>query len=186
MRVLPPFEQKIRGQIRDEMATKPLITVMAIKERMVRGLRPRLRLHLHPQAGQQGAQREIVIEIDRAQIEPRLAFTRENYRMMREELLKIVYWTPEKSKRHQQAARTLRRGCQERRRARRCNPKRGSRSRHVQEAARSACEGNPLRASKVEEYEVCDWCGEEISDPLRTFQRGRARAAGPLNHVQRD
>jgi hypothetical protein len=35
---------------------------------------------------------EIVIEIDRAQIEPRLAFTRENYRMMREELLKIVYW----------------------------------------------------------------------------------------------
>jgi hypothetical protein len=38
--------------------------------------------------------REGLIEIDRTQIEQRIAFTRENYRMMREELLKIVYWTP--------------------------------------------------------------------------------------------
>ena len=37
------------------------------------------------------------IEVDRTQIEERLNFTRENYRMMREELLKIVYWTPEKA-----------------------------------------------------------------------------------------
>lgn len=34
MRYLPPFEEKIRHQTRDEMARKPLITVMAIKERM--------------------------------------------------------------------------------------------------------------------------------------------------------
>jgi hypothetical protein len=40
---------------------------------------------------------EIGVEIDRAQIEPRLAFTRENYRMMREEQMKIVYWKPEDS-----------------------------------------------------------------------------------------
>jgi hypothetical protein len=39
--------------------------------------------------------REGLIEIDRTKIEQRMNFTRENYRMMREELLKIVYWTPE-------------------------------------------------------------------------------------------
>jgi hypothetical protein len=36
----------------------------------------------------------IVVEVDRAQIEPRLASLRENYRLMRDELLKIVYWKP--------------------------------------------------------------------------------------------
>jgi len=36
--------------------------------------------------------REGLIEADRTQIEQRMQFTRENYRMMREQLLKIVYW----------------------------------------------------------------------------------------------
>jgi hypothetical protein len=39
--------------------------------------------------------RESLIDADRTQIEQRLNFTRENYRMMREELLKIVYWSPD-------------------------------------------------------------------------------------------
>jgi hypothetical protein len=38
---------------------------------------------------------EIVAEVDRAKIEPRLAELRENYRMMRERLYEIVYWKPE-------------------------------------------------------------------------------------------
>ena len=38
------------------------------------------------------------IEVDRTKIEERMAFTRENYRMVREELLKILYWTPENAK----------------------------------------------------------------------------------------
>ncbi len=36
--------------------------------------------------------RESRVELDRTQIEERMSFTGENYRMMREELLKIVYW----------------------------------------------------------------------------------------------
>ena len=36
--------------------------------------------------------REALIVADRRQIEERMDFTRENYRMMREELLKVVYW----------------------------------------------------------------------------------------------
>jgi len=41
------------------------------------------------------ARNQIMVEVDRAQIEPRLAELRENYRVMREQFLKIVYWKPE-------------------------------------------------------------------------------------------
>ena len=37
----------------------------------------------------------MLIEVDSTKIEERMAFTRENYRMVREELLKILYWPPE-------------------------------------------------------------------------------------------
>jgi hypothetical protein len=86
-----PREEKIRHQIRDELAIRPIITMTALKERVedvfgrgfdyeyIRKLVDKVR-------------NEIVVEIDRAQIEQRMAFTRENYRVMREELLKIVYW----------------------------------------------------------------------------------------------
>jgi hypothetical protein len=36
--------------------------------------------------------RQTLVEIDRAQIEQRMAFTRENYRMDREKLMEIMYW----------------------------------------------------------------------------------------------
>ena len=36
--------------------------------------------------------RQTLVEIDRAQIEQRMAFTRENYRMVREKLMEITYW----------------------------------------------------------------------------------------------
>jgi hypothetical protein len=39
--------------------------------------------------------RKGLIEADRTQIEERMNFTRENYRMMRDRLLKIIYWDPE-------------------------------------------------------------------------------------------
>jgi hypothetical protein len=94
MRVLPPFEEKIRHQIRDEMAKKPLISVMAIKERIEevfgRGFDY---TYIRKLTGK--VRNEISYEIDSATIEPRLASLRENYRMMRERLLKILYWKPE-------------------------------------------------------------------------------------------
>ncbi len=75
------------------MAKKPLISVTAIKERMEevfgRGFDY---TYIRKLTGK--VRNEISYEIDSAKIEPRLAFTRENYRMMREELLKIVYWQP--------------------------------------------------------------------------------------------
>jgi hypothetical protein len=91
MRRLPPFEDKIRQQIRDEFAIKPAITMTALKERIEnvcgRGFNYE---YIRKLVGK--VRNEIVVEIDRTQIEQRLAFTRENYRMMRQKLLKIVYW----------------------------------------------------------------------------------------------
>jgi hypothetical protein len=93
MRILPPFEEKLRAQIRDQLARKPLIRVMPTKERMEevfgRGFDY---TYIRKLTGK--VRNEIAYEIDSAKIEPRLAFTRENYRVMREELLKIVYWKP--------------------------------------------------------------------------------------------
>lgn len=40
-------------------------------------------------------ERQALEEADRTKIEERIQFTRENYRMARERLLKILYWRPE-------------------------------------------------------------------------------------------
>jgi hypothetical protein len=75
MRRLPPFEEKIRHQIRDELAKKPIITMSALKERLetvfgrgfdyeyIRRLTGKVR-------------NDLTVDVDRAQIEPRLAALR--------------------------------------------------------------------------------------------------------------
>src|SRR3984893_224199 len=94
MRILPPFEQKIRHSIRDELAKKPTITMVRLKEQLEKEYgRDFHHTYIRKLVGK--VRNEISYEIDTAKIEPRLAFTRENYRMMREALLQIVYWTPE-------------------------------------------------------------------------------------------
>jgi hypothetical protein len=93
MRILPPFEERIRHSIRDELAKKPTITMTALQEQEKEYGRDFHFLYLRKLAGK--VRNEIVHDVDRATIEPRLAELRENYRLMREELLKIVYWNPE-------------------------------------------------------------------------------------------
>ena len=94
MRILPPFEDKIRHSIRDELAKKPTITMTGLKEQLEKEYgRDFHHSYVRKLVGK--VRNEINYEIDTAKIEPRLAFTRENYRMMREELMKIVYWKPE-------------------------------------------------------------------------------------------
>jgi hypothetical protein len=94
MRVLPPVEEQIRRIIRDERAKDPLITCLglehALEKHFQRGFSYRYVAKLADKVA-----RESLITADRMQIEERMNFTRENYRMMREELLKIVYWTPD-------------------------------------------------------------------------------------------
>jgi hypothetical protein len=94
MRILPPFEEKIRHSIRDELAKKPTITMAGLKEQLEKEYGRDFHFtYLRRLVGK--VRNEIVHDVDRATIEPRLAELRENYRVMREELLKIVYWNPE-------------------------------------------------------------------------------------------
>jgi len=93
MRVLPPFEDKLRHQIRDEIAKTPTLSVSGIKERLEKTFGKGFDYtYIRKLTGK--VRNEISHEIDSAKIEPRLAELRENYRLMREQLLKIVYWTP--------------------------------------------------------------------------------------------
>ena len=94
MRILPPFEDKIRHSIRDEIAKKPTVTMSALKEQLEKEYGRDFHFsYLRKLVGK--VRNEISYEIDTAAIEPRLAELRENYRVMREALLKIVYWSPE-------------------------------------------------------------------------------------------
>jgi hypothetical protein len=94
MRILPPFEEKIRRSIRDELAKKPTVTMTALKEQLEKEYGRDFHFsYLRKLVGK--VRNEISHEIDTAKIEPRLAELRENYRVMRDALLKIVYWNPE-------------------------------------------------------------------------------------------
>jgi hypothetical protein len=94
MRILPPVEEEIRRIIRDERAKDPLITVSglekALEDHFQRGFS-----HQYVSKIADKVAREGLIELDRTRIEDRMSFARENYRMMRERMLKIIYWTPD-------------------------------------------------------------------------------------------
>src|ERR1700730_15894941 len=93
MRILPPVEEEIRRVVRDERAKDPLITVSglehALEKHFERGFS-----HQYVSKIADKVAREGLIEADRTRIEERMNFTRENYRMMRERMLKIIYWQP--------------------------------------------------------------------------------------------
>ena len=94
MRILPAVEEEIRRVVRDGRAKDPLIRVAGLKgvleERFKRGFS-----HQYVSKIADKVAREGLMEADRTQIEQRMQFTRENYRMMRERLLKIIYWAPD-------------------------------------------------------------------------------------------
>jgi hypothetical protein len=91
MRILPPVEEEIRRVVRDERAKDPLISVArleaALENHFQRGFS-----HNYVSKIADKVAREGLIEADRTRIEERMNFTRDNYRLMREQLLKIVYW----------------------------------------------------------------------------------------------
>jgi hypothetical protein len=84
-------EEEIRRVVRDARARDPLIRVAGLEavleKHFSRGFS-----HQYVSKIADKVAREGLIEADRTRIEHRMQFTRENYRMMREELLKIVYW----------------------------------------------------------------------------------------------
>ena len=88
------MEAEIRRVIRDARAKDPLITVRRI-QRLLEGRFQRGFSYKYIARVAEKVDRDARAQADRAQIEQRLNFTRDNYRMMRDEPLKIVYWSPE-------------------------------------------------------------------------------------------
>jgi hypothetical protein len=94
MRIVPELDHKIRREIRDARAIDPLISVVALQEQLEKQFaRTFSRKYIAKLAMK--VERQGLIEADRTKLEERMQFTRENYRMMREALLKVVYWKEE-------------------------------------------------------------------------------------------
>jgi hypothetical protein len=93
-RITPPFEDKIRRAIRDTKAVDPLITQQKLRETLDRkfshSFSPEYVRKLASKVG-----REVRLEADYKAIESRLSEIRETFRMGRERLLRIIYWTSE-------------------------------------------------------------------------------------------
>lgn len=92
MRILPPVEEEIRRIVRDERAKDPLASVSQLKAALEKHFQ-RGFSHQYVSKIADKVARDGLIQADRTQIEERMNFTRENYRMMREALFKIIYWT---------------------------------------------------------------------------------------------
>jgi hypothetical protein len=91
MRIVPELDHKIRREIRDARAKDPLISVVALQEQLEKQFnRTFTRKYIAKLAFK--VERKALEEADRTKIEERIQFTRENYRMARERLLKILYW----------------------------------------------------------------------------------------------
>src|SRR5215471_16420887 len=91
MRITHPIEQEIRRAIRDERAKDPIIPITKLQENLERHFNRTFAGEYLSRMVQKVA-RETLVDIDRAKIEERLSFTRENYRMVREKLMEIMYW----------------------------------------------------------------------------------------------
>jgi hypothetical protein len=94
MRIIPEVEADLRRTIRDARAKDPLITSGRVKELLEKKYGRGFSYQYVARLVEKVA-REALVEVDRAQIEKRIAFTRENYRMVRERLSEIVYWKPD-------------------------------------------------------------------------------------------
>jgi hypothetical protein len=91
-------------------------------------------------------ERRALQEADRTKREERVQFTRENYRIMRERLLKIIYWKPEDSSKPP-ASREVNEAAKNIVMMDLAILQAEAACRDVQEAVRGTREGNPLRAA---------------------------------------
>lgn len=94
MKILPEFEEKIRRAIRDAYAIDPLMSVYSLQEMLETKFkrtftRPYLTRQIKKLSGQMRH------DLDHIKVSDRLKLTRETYRIVRERLLKIIYWRPE-------------------------------------------------------------------------------------------
>jgi hypothetical protein len=75
MRILPDIEQSIRRVIRDERAKDPIISVVELQEKLERQFNRTFK-HYYIKRLADKVSRQTLLELDRTQIEQRMAFTR--------------------------------------------------------------------------------------------------------------
>jgi hypothetical protein len=94
MRMIPEVEMQIRRAIRDERAKDPLITIGKIQENLSKKFdRPFAYDYIMRMVHKVG--KEAMIEASRTKLEARLNQTREQFRIMRDRLMQIIYWEPD-------------------------------------------------------------------------------------------
>lgn len=96
MKIMPEYEEKIRRAIRDAQAIDPIITIksmqLMLEKKFNRSFDHRYVTKLLHKVGG-----EIRTAQERLKIEQRISGIKETNRLMRERLLKIVYWKPSDS-----------------------------------------------------------------------------------------
>lgn len=96
MKIMPEFEEKIRRAIRDAYALDPLMSVYSLQETLeIRFKRKFAREYLAKQIKKLSGQMRR--DLDTVKVSDRLKGTRDTYRLVRERLLKVVYWKPSDS-----------------------------------------------------------------------------------------
>src|SRR5260370_4175801 len=93
MRIVPAVEAELRREIRDARALDPLISVSALEQHLEKKFNRGFSYRYIAKLADKIA-RQALMEADRTKIEERLAFTRENYRLVRERLALIGFWQP--------------------------------------------------------------------------------------------
>jgi hypothetical protein len=94
MKIMQPYEEKIKRAIRDAMAIDPLMT----QTDMIQYLDRKFQRMFAPAYVRKMSQKVLEgarWEADRLSVEKRFVFSRENYRIARERLMRVMYWTPE-------------------------------------------------------------------------------------------
>lgn len=98
MIIKPDVEFELRRAIRDARALDPIINIVGLQAVLEKKFHRTFR-HEYVSKLAQKVARAGLVDASRTQIEQRLAFSRDSYRLIRERLLKIVYWTPETGQR---------------------------------------------------------------------------------------
>jgi hypothetical protein len=101
------YEENLKRAIRDAVAIDPVAGIYQLTETLSKRLDHSFDARYIKRLRDKVI-RQNLIELDRAQIEGRIAITRENYRIVRGELMKIMLWTPH---RHARSRASERRDC---------------------------------------------------------------------------
>lgn len=94
MKVLPQQEEYLRNTIRDCMAVNPLVSVRKMQE-LVKKNTGRSISDKYLAKLMCKIRRQAIIQSDRKQMNERLSEVRERFRMLTDDLFRVVYWRPE-------------------------------------------------------------------------------------------